>query len=212
MVKIGSETWTLRNRDSVRILDYRWIERKHPRMSELLDKEDADRTQDAVELSALVERTVRILLDAPEEVHGSLQRHAKDADHRFFFSAVETDGSEEADGEEEGGKEEEWIESLPRLTRFYGIGPEDHTSAPRWRLSRIRGNAASPDGRRVDASSAACSDGERDDRRERFQAHTAGVGRTSEPATKGFKRIEGSALRPQRNGTSGYQSRSGEIQ
>ena len=163
--------------------------------------------------AVLVERPVdrmRILMDASDEVHESLSDMQRMQIIGFFSQEPAKNGSGRPRRRRQRRGSVDRVSTAADTILRYWAG--DHTSAPSWRLSRIRGNAASPDGRRVDAGSAACSNGERDDRRERFQAHTAGVGRTSEPATKWFKRIEGSALRPQRNGARGDQGGSGEIQ
>ena len=70
-VNIDGKEYPLRNRDAIALLDYRWIEKKQPRMVELFNLDDPAE-EDAEELSTLVERLTRIILDAPDAVQESL--------------------------------------------------------------------------------------------------------------------------------------------
>ena len=84
VVKIDGAEYALRNKDAIAILDFKWIEKNAPRIDEIFKLEEPT-PEDADELSKLIERFTRILLDAPDEVHASLSDFQRMQVVNFFL-------------------------------------------------------------------------------------------------------------------------------
>ena len=87
-------------------------------------------SEDADELSKLIERFTRILLDAPDEVHASLVGLPAHAGGQFFSTVQHGQGAAEGEAEADSKEGRMARRLLPRLTRFYGIGPSDILRLP----------------------------------------------------------------------------------
>ena len=84
VVKIDGAEHALRNKDAIAILDFKWIEKNAPRIDEIFNLEEPT-PEDADELSKLIERFTRILLDAPDSVHASLSDFQRMQVVNFFL-------------------------------------------------------------------------------------------------------------------------------
>ena len=71
VVKIEGKEYPLKNAKAIALLEMRWIEKTQPRIIELFNV-DHPTSGDAEELSLLVDGVIRVILEAPDDVHRGL--------------------------------------------------------------------------------------------------------------------------------------------
>lgn len=84
VVTLGDKKFEVLNQDALNLLDFRWLLRKLPRLNEIWEKDDPT-TEEKAEFSELLKRFCRMILNAPAEVHETLNDFQRKQVLDFFL-------------------------------------------------------------------------------------------------------------------------------